>query len=336
MRKLWLILCLSLSLLGETQVKIATYNVENLFDLNYDGSEYSEYIPNTHWQWNAKTYRAKLKNLAKVLSDINADIVALTEIESDIALRDLQKELNRQGVYYPHRAIADRKRSSVKNALLSKYPLQSKELVVSRDFKTRNILEATINIHGTQLKVFVNHWKSKAGPESERIAYAKVLKKRLDELPKGSFFVLCGDFNSHYAEHQTFVKKRKHNNTEGITGINHILGTIDNNGQLYTRTSLKADGLYNLWMELGEKERWSHIYRGKKEALDHIILSPTLLQNKEMTYVEGSFKAFKADYLFSKNKKYLYRWQRSRTKPPFHVGKGYSDHLPLTAELLIR
>ncbi len=336
MKKLWLILCLSLSLLGETRLKIATYNVENLFDLNYDGSEYSEYIPHTHWQWNAKTYRAKLRNIAQVLKDINADIVALTEVESDIALKDLQKELTRQGTYYPHRAIADRKQSSVKNALLSKYPLQAKELVINRDFKTRNILEATISINGTQLKVFVNHRKSKAGPESERIAYAKVLKKRLDELPKGSFFVLCGDFNSHYAEHQSFVKKRKHNNTNGITGINHVLGTIDQDGQLYTRATLKPDGLYNLWMEMPEKERWSHRYKGKGEALDHIILSPSLLGQEKIHYIDGSFHPFKADYLFTKNKKALYRWQRSRTKPPFHAGKGYSDHLPLVTGLLVK
>ena len=41
---------------GEEQVKIATYNVENLFDLRYDGSEYLEYIPNSSWQWNPANY----------------------------------------------------------------------------------------------------------------------------------------------------------------------------------------------------------------------------------------------------------------------------------------
>ena len=39
---------LFLSLLqGEKIVKIATYNVENLFDLQRNGHEYKEYIPNS-------------------------------------------------------------------------------------------------------------------------------------------------------------------------------------------------------------------------------------------------------------------------------------------------
>ena len=37
-------------LTGGQLVKIASYNVENLFDLHYDGTEYLEYIPDTPWK----------------------------------------------------------------------------------------------------------------------------------------------------------------------------------------------------------------------------------------------------------------------------------------------
>jgi len=316
-------------------VKISTYNVENLFDLKYNGTEYKEYIPNTIWKWNKKTYRAKLKNVAKVIVDINPDIIGLTEIESDIALKDLQKELSRQGLYYRYRAIANKKQTSVRNAILSKYPLRKQEIYISRSRGTRNILEAKIIIEGKPLYVYVNHWKAKSGPESKRIIYAKALKQRLDSLPKNANYILMGDFNAHYEEHKTFIKKRKHNDTKGITGINHILKTVDSNNELYTKNTLQEEGNYNLWMEVPDEERWSHIYKSKKEALDHIIISASLLNKNKNHYVLDSFESFKAPYLFTKSGKKLYRWQRSRSRPLHHTGKGYSDHLPISAKFYI-
>lgn len=335
MRNLWFLLFLTLSLFGGTTVKIATYNVENLFDLKYDGTEYSEYIPNTIWKWNRENFRKKIKNISKVIVDINPDVIALTEIESDIALKELQKELSRQGLYFRFRAIADKKNSSVKSAILSKYPLRKKEIVISHNRGPRNILEVKLNIDSKPLYIYVNHWKSKSGPESKRILYAKALKKRLEQLPHNSDYLLVGDFNAHYEEHKIFIKKRKHNDTNGITGINHILRTIDKGEELYTKETLQKDGNYNLWMELDKEDRWSHIFKGRKEALDHMIISPSLMDQKKSHYIEGSFKNFQKDYLFTKSKKKLYRWQRSRSRPRHHTGKGYSDHLPILAEFYI-
>ena len=67
--------------------KVASYNVENLFDLKHDGTEYREYIPNTKSNWNKKTYNIKLKNISKVINELDADIIALQEIESKKALK---------------------------------------------------------------------------------------------------------------------------------------------------------------------------------------------------------------------------------------------------------
>ena len=314
-------------------MKIASYNVENLFDLNYDGTEYSEYIPNTIWRWNSTTYRKKLVNLSKVIKDIDPDIIALQEIESDVALKDLQSTLARQGLHLRHRAIADKKNTSVRVAILSRFPLQTRELAVSQSRAYRNILEVKVIIEDKPLYIFTNHWKAKSGPESKRIQYARTLKKRLDELPSGSDYILAGDFNADYQEHKAFLKRRKHNDTKGITGINHILKTIDEEGELYTKESLSEEGNYNLWMELPSEDRWTHTYKGKKEALDHIIISPALADDKNSHYVQGSFKPFAPEYLFKKKKPF--RWQRSRTRPLHHTGKGYSDHLPIVAEFYI-
>ncbi|HEX5330439.1 endonuclease/exonuclease/phosphatase family protein, partial [Sulfuricurvum sp.] len=246
-------------------MKIASYNVENLFDMQRDGTEYEEYIPNGDWGWNEEMYRTKLGHTAQVIAGVHADIIALQEIESLNALKDLKAEINRQGLYYPYYAFAKTRNSAVSVALLSRYPIQSAlKYPVNYSGKYRDILEAKINIDGTSLRVFVNHWKSKSGPESERIACAKRLLLRLKELPKDEPFILVGDFNSHFEEYKTFIKSRKLNDTEGMTGINHILRTVDENNNPITYASVQnnSDVLYNLWYELSSEKRWSHQFRG--------------------------------------------------------------------------
>lgn len=336
MKVFWLLL-ITLTFLGGTEVKIATYNVENLFDMNDDGTEYEQYIPNTSWGWTEEMHRIKLRNTAQVIKDMGADVIGLQEIESETVLKELKAELNRQGIYYPYYAFSRTKNTSVSVALLSKYPIKSAlshPVSASREF--RDILEAKLDINGKTLRIFVNHWKSKSGPESMRIQSAKVLKKRLNELDKDEPYVLLGDFNSHYEEYQTFVKSRKHNDTEGITGINHVLKTIDEDEKPILISSLKEcnDCSYNLWYELPQEQRWSHEYKGGHEALDNMIISPSLADGKGVEYVRGSFEKFEAPYLFDKGKPY--RWQQSRKFPKHHLGEGYSDHLPIFAKFNVQ
>ncbi len=325
-----LLIGLLVSLLGGVEVKIASYNVENLFDMERSGNEYEEYIPNGDAGWTETIYRAKLHNTAKVIRDINADVIGLQEIESERALKDLKAQLNRQGLYYRYYLFARNKNSTVNTALLSRYPIQSGwRHPISRNGKMRDILEAKLDINGQSLRVFVNHWKSKSGPESRRIESAKRLTYRLNELPENEPFVLLGDFNSDYQENLVFLKSRKHNDTEGVTGINHILRTIDEEGNPITYATLTSPYLYNLWYDLPPEKRWSHHYKGKKEALDNMIISPALNDGKGIEYVKGSFSRFDPDYLFYKGK--VYRWQQSRKHPKRHLGEGYSDHLPIMA-----
>jgi len=326
------LLLLLTTLLGGSEVKIATYNVENLFDLNDDGTEYEQYIPNTSWGWNASMQRIKLRNTAAVLRDMGADIVGLQEIESEQALKDLKAELNRAGLYYPHHAFSRSKNTTVSVALLSRYPIKSvRNHPIGAHRQFRDIMEAKVDINGKSLRIFVNHWKSKSGPESMRIQSARVLAKRLNELSPDEPYVLLGDFNSHYEEYRTFFKSRRLNNTDGITGINHVLRTVDDASVPITYAGLaKYTGcLYNLWYELPESKRWSHQYKQYNEGLDNIIIPPSMADGKGIEYVRGSFERFDPPYLFYKGK--IYRWQQSRRYPKHHLGEGYSDHLPISA-----
>ena len=322
------------SLLGETHLKIATYNIENLFDLKKNGHEYNEYIPNTKSNWNRKNYKVKFNNLSKVIIEIDADILALQEVESIQALKDLRYTLKEKGLYYQYYKIADKKNTTTKVAILSKVPFTyTKELSVNPTYRYRNILEAKFKIRNQDIYILVNHWKSKAGPESMRIVSAKKLRNRIKEIGHNKNIILLGDFNSDYEEYLKFKRKRKHNDTGGKTGINHVLHT-KNQTTKASQVKYEKYSFYNLWYDEDEKQRYSYIYKGKKEALDNILISQSLIEQKDIYYKLDSITSYKPMYLFKG--KNIYRWQTTWKKPRKHKGKGYSDHLAVVAEFIVK
>ena len=330
MRFFILMLLLVTSLFGESTLKIAEYNVQNLFDLHYDGTEYKEYIPNTQTNWNKKTYTVKLKHTARVIKDLGADIVALEEIESLCALKDLRRTLQSMGVYYKYYAIADAKPTTVKVAVLSKVPfVYKKEVWVSHTTEYRNILELKYKVNAEVFYLFINHWKSKSGSESKRIYSAKVLKKRLKQIGYDKNIIITGDFNSDYEEYKKFYNRYTLNDTNGKTGINHILDTLEAT-DIAKEAKLLPKELYNLWYDLPKQQRWNYIYRNKKETLDSIIVSKSVLERGGFDYVHGSFGVLRRSYLFYKKRinRWYIRYVHNKMR---HMGKGYSDHLPIYA-----
>ena len=326
MSKISLLLFFSFTLYA-TDLKIASYNVENLFDLKKDGTEYKEYIPYKH-NWNKKTFKKKLLNTSEVICDVNADIIGLQEVENRYVLKLLQKTLHKIGCHYKYLAITHKKHSAIQVALLSKIPIVNvKEIFVNRKLGFRPILEVKFKVDKQPFFVYVNHWKSKFSPESYRIRSAKVLRDRLKVLPKRREYILLGDFNSDYDEYLHL--KQKYNDSHWKTGINHILHSIDSFGKMVRVNSLYPNRFahYNLWLELPNYRRWSHNFYGDKEGLDNILLPYTLFDGKGLEYVSHSFNVLKKSYLFHK-KGYIYRWVYRNNR---HLGKGYSDHLPIFA-----
>ncbi|SFV56253.1 hypothetical protein MNB_SM-7-369 [hydrothermal vent metagenome] len=335
MRFLALLSLFAALLFGETTLKIAEYNVQNLFDLHYDGSEYKEYIPNSSSNWNKRTYNIKLKHIARVIKDLDADIVALEEVENLHSLKDLRKTLQRMGVYYRYYAIADAKATTVKVAVLSKIPfVYKKEIWVSHTKEYRNILELKYKVGHESFYLFVNHWKSKSGAESRRIVSAKALKQRIEQIGYDKNIIITGDFNSDFEEYIKFRRRYKLNDTHGKTGINHILNTIKVTTPAKEAHLLPKE-LYNLWYDLPREEQWNYIHRRNKETLDSIIISKPVLERGGFDYIYGSFGVLKKPYLFYK-KRYINRWYiRYSHNGARHMGKGYSDHLPIFAKFVV-
>lgn len=316
-------------LLFAKEFKVATYNVENLFDANFQGTEYKEYIPGKH-NWNKRMAEIKLNHTSDVICDLNADILGLQEVENSIIFNALLKRLKQVGCEYRYGAITHKKDAPIQVALLSRFPIvNQKELQVSYSPLTRNILEVEVDVKGDALTLFVNHWKSKSrkGVESKRIKYAKSLQKRILALPAKREYIILGDLNSHYNAHLTLAKKL--NDTHGVTGIGDVLQTTINKRlvrEYQMRHAVKGTH-YNTWQELPFKYRWSHKFYGRKGTLDHILLPSGMFDHQGLDYVNNSFKVFKASYLFTK-KGYVNGWRYKNGK---HMAKGYSDHLPIYA-----
>jgi endonuclease/exonuclease/phosphatase family metal-dependent hydrolase len=313
--------------------KIASYNVENLFDLKDDGREYPEYIPNTGFRWDNITYKKKINNIAKVLCDLDADIVGLQEVESETALNDLIYTIKSNHCKdYGHYAIVkDKKTIPIRSAIISTFPIvKKKDIKLPGDF--RDILKVDIEINGKVLTIFVNHWKSKRWPENFRIIYARKIMEEIKKLNINSDYILLGDFNANYDEFRYIKFNKRLNNTKGLTGINHILKTVSRNNLIDKFTILEnlSKGYhYNLWLEIDKFERFSYIFRNRKETPDNIIISSSLFDKKNISYLDASFGVFKPLYLFNNDK--INSWKRAKSGKAWHTGEGYSDHLPIYA-----
>ncbi|WP_419769507.1 MAG: endonuclease/exonuclease/phosphatase family protein [Candidatus Marinarcus sp.] len=324
MKTLFLFLFLSLHICAKN-FTVATYNIENLFDLNHNGTEYQEYIPHKT-NWNHNTLTVKLNHISNVITSMNPDIIALQEVESKEALMLLKKTL-------PQYAYADfikNQNAAIGLGILSKYKITQSQAIPIKSNSTfaRPIQKVMFTIDNHSLTLFNNHWSSKKVAESKRIEYALSLKTYLDTLPESEDYILVGDFNSNYDEYLSFKNDKKLNDSYNITGINQILNTSLNQEFVQKEHILeqKENVHYNLWLDLPYEKRFSYKFRNHNETPDNIIVAKALFDEKNISYVPNSFKVYQASYLFDGNK--VKRWE---VKNGFHQNRGYSDHLPIMA-----
>lgn len=308
--------------------KVATYNIQNLFDAEYIGTEYEDYTPKHNWT--KRMVDIKLNHTAEVICDLNADILALQEVENSHVLQQLMKRLEKIGCAYGYSAITHKEGAPIQVALLSRFPIiKQRDIQVSYEERVRNILEVEVDIKGHPLTLFVNHWKSKAykGVESKRIKYAKALQSRIAKMPETKEYIILGDLNSDYNAYLTLEDKL--NDTKGKTAFNDLLQTKigDFLVEEYEMPKASKGVHYTLWKELPLELRWSHEFYGRESSLDHIVLPRQMFDGLGVDYVNNSFKVFKRSYLFTK-RGYINQWQYKNGK---HRGKGYSDHLPVYA-----
>ncbi|MDA0806959.1 MAG: endonuclease/exonuclease/phosphatase family protein [Planctomycetota bacterium] len=309
------------------ELGIAFWNVENLFDTVDDpkteGDE--EFTPGEPKAWTETRLELKLTNLARVISDMNSgrgpDVLGLCEIENRTVLEMLVASLKKTGRDY--RIVHEDSPSyrGIDCALL--YDAKTVTLDQSRihrveKFPTRDILEARFTSGGKPFFVFVNHWPSRRNPDANRIEVASVLRRRIDQLLKSDpavDFAVIGDLND----------------TPSDPSVSKTLRTWGNAAEL------RPGVLFNsMWKFHQEGDAGTYVYQNKWDVLDHIILSPGMLDGQGVNWVADSTRRVKADYqmFVSKTPGTIPKPSRSYLGPRF-FGNGYSDHLPVECRLSV-
>lgn len=297
---------------------IAGWNIENLFDTEDDpkvsGDE--EYTPNSPKKWTKERLDIKLDNLSNAIRKMNEgkgpDVLGLCEVENRKVvemLRDKLAPLGRKYDIVHQDSPSDR---GIDCALLydpAVFTLVDSKFHFVDAERTRDIVEAKLHRDSGDLFVFVNHWPSRGNDEWQRLKAADVLRKRIDEIlaadPKADI-ILLGDFNDE--PHNKSIKE------------NLRVAT--------SKENLPAGSLFNTTAFLVDNEKGSYLYKNKWELIDHIIISPGLLDADGYQWKDGS-----SDRIIRPELMYqppypdaVARPSTSYTRNSFHKN-GYSDHL---------
>ncbi len=316
---------------------VAFYNLENLFDFEDDPLTFDDdRTPEGKDRWTEGLYLDKLKNMARVISEIGADvtgtapaIIGVCEAENLKVLEDLVNAhplLDRDyGII--HFDSPDRRGIDV--ALLYQKKIfvpihyTAVPLLIYADndptnrVYTRDQLVVSGLFDGEKMHFIVNHWPSRSGGEArsrpKRIKAAELNKRIIDSLFSEDPYakiITMGDLNDDPTN----------------TSIKEVLKTKGH------RTELQLKELYNPMEEMFANGLGTLAYRDGWNLFDQIILSSELLEKEY-----GSYRFFRAGIF---NRPYLsnpsgqYRGYPFRSYTDAGYTGGYSDHFPVFVYLI--
>jgi hypothetical protein len=311
---------------------IAFYNLENLFDTENDPLTYDDdRTPDGKDHWTEEIYQDKLKNMAKVMAEIGAEvsgsaptIIGVCETENRKVLEDLvnQETLVEQDYGIIQFDSPDRRGIDVallyKKKLFTPTDYKAKELLIyddndkSKRVFTRDQLVVSGMLDGEKIHLIVNHWPSRSGGEkrsrSKRIKAAKLNRQIIDSIFSDDPYakiITMGDFNDDPANPSVkdhLNAKRKANN-------------------------LDIKELYNPMEDLAKQGYGSLAYRDSWNLFDQIIISTELTKKDFSSYRFYQAGIYNKTYLVNAHGRYKGYPYRSFASGSY-TG-GYSDHFPV-------
>lgn len=189
------------------RLKIAAYNVENLFDVfdnPYTEDEGTEVKP-----------RHEIEAIARTLRAIDADVVGMVEIENEPVLRAMVREMLADRGYDYVAVVPGNDGRGINLGVVSRFPILSLtshrfiDLTLPDDDRTwrfaRDLLQVTLQVTPQQrLTLFVVHFKSRHdSPDdpmsarwrlAEQTAAARIIADLLRDDPQ-AWIAMVGDFN---------------------------------------------------------------------------------------------------------------------------------------------
>ncbi len=301
-------------------IRIGTFNCENLFArYKFKTSRSIQNITKEGWDVNDTKFGKFDKTVrtltGQAIKKINADVIALQEVENLEVLRRFRSKFLGGSRNYPHALVIDSyDPRKIDVAFLSRYPIthvrthqdhknKKKSKVFSRD-----CLEVDIDFKGDLITLYANHFKSMMGgrkkTRARRMDQAKavkaIIKSRFGTKAGNHPFIVLGDLND-------YMKT----DSQGSPGINSIV---------------KWNQVENVVNRLPDDERWTHFYPRNKSyhQLDYILVSKSLAKKVKKVAIERRGIPKRAE-----------RFTGKRFK---NVGKNdpkASDHCPVVIELKI-
>jgi len=256
-------------------------------------------------------YDLKIKHSGEVLSDLNADIVGLCEVENLRVLQDLNRSYTNRDYDIIHYDSPDER--GIDNALLydkSRFTVLNSKPIhnsLNSNDKTRDILYVMGQYQSEVLHLFVNHWPSNYGGMEKaipkRTATANLVKSEIAKIQSKDPFaeiILIGDFNENPDEKNIKL--------------------------------LEDIGLKSLMIPMMEKPKvGTYVYRGVDYLYDQIIINRGLSDKKSLTIVKNS--AYILDLPKYRQQEGSYKHYPFRFWAGNRLLGGYSDHLAIKVSI---
>jgi endonuclease/exonuclease/phosphatase family metal-dependent hydrolase len=299
---------------ADQELTIATFNCEFLTrpKVHVKFGESFDLSPARQEIWNQAGYRDQkfaeaARAVAKVIVEINADVIGLEEVGNETDVKELLEEVRRLGLDYRYYVVGSpvEERTYQNNAVFSRFelkdlvsPIPGREAYDTEldDPETeewtavRKGLRVSFSAFGQTFHLYVLHLTSERGgyeADAQRIAEASIVRRHyLPLLTSGANLIVMGDLND----------RRNDPAIRRIRGRDDIQPDLIQTGRYYyfDRTELDT--------------RWTYNFRGTREQIDHILLSESIEQ----------------------------RCRRIRARTLNHGNQLVSDHLPFIVRLNLK
>lgn len=315
---------------------IGFYNLENLFDtLDTPDVRDTEFTPTGPKLYDSRIYHEKLDNLAKVVSQLGAELtpdgvalLGVAEIENRSVLEDFvaHPRLVERDYQIVHFDSPDKRGIDVGLLYNPKYytvtesravPLMIYELDDTTRVYTRDVLLVGGLFDGDPLYVLVNHWPSRSGGEAasayRRNAAALLCKQLADSIHQAvpaAKVVIMGDLNDDPTSASVadiLQARRKPNQVRG-------------------------EGFYNPMWDFYRRGIGTLAYRDSWNLFDQLIINHNLLDEDQEGYRFYQAYIFNPSYMVQKSGHW--RGYPLRTFAGDTYLGGYSDHFPVYMALI--
>lgn len=310
--------------------RIVCWNVQTFFDAHTSGCEYQDFKNSEHWT--EERYLQRLSRLCDFIATVDADVYVFEELENSGILIDIYNQLvgsswNSKKLC-SYGTFAKETDSAIGIGVISKFPLENVKLHgmdirIQKETQPsgRPIIEMDVVIGNKNIRLLVNHWKSKASgvgegeiwrqwQENVMVKTLSYLSSTSEDSPYSQNFVVCGDFNKDIS---AFVSSKESGQCKiHLRGIN---SPADVSPRFVEVSSPWLNASGHLTTRNG-----SYYYKETWERIDHFFAGNGLkisgfrvLDDQPWATEEGTPNSYK-----------------------IYTGEGYSDHLPLICDVFFQ